>query len=82
MIAMENLSFYLLGESIIGSLTIPRGIPTAPIASAILNAGLVSMSGKIEIAEWPPRTKKILEKGIKTIIGNGLTKILERNSNH
>ena len=32
------------------------------------------MGGKIEIAEWPQGTRTLLEIGIGTLIGRGLTK--------
>jgi hypothetical protein len=43
-----------------GMLALRTGIPAAPLAGALLGAGLVSMSGRLEIA-------------IGTVIGTGLT---------
>ena len=40
---------------------------------AYLMAGLVSMSGRLETAQWPLGTRTILEIGIGTVIGTGLT---------
>ena len=68
-----NLLIYLLAGTLIGILTIPSGIPAAPLVGALLGAGLVSMSGQIETAEWPPGTKTILQIAIGTIIGTSLT---------
>ncbi len=50
------------------------GIPAAPIAGALLGAGLLSMSGHFEPVQWPPGTKTVLQIGIGTVIGTGLTK--------
>ncbi len=74
MTSIGNLLLYLLAGSCIGLMTIPTGIPAAPLAGALLGASLVNMSGQIEIAEWPVGTKTILEIGIGTVIGTGLTR--------
>ena len=44
------------------------------MAGALLGAGILSRSGRLEIAEWPPGTRTGLEIGIGTVIGTGLTK--------
>ena len=69
-----TLLIYLLSGTTLGLLTLRTGIPAAPLAGALLGAGLVSMSGRIEIAEWPPGTRTALEIGIGTVIGTGLTR--------
>ena len=69
-----SLLIYLLSGSAIGLLCLFTGIPAAPLAGALLGAGIVSMSGQLEIAEWPVGTKTILQIGIGTIIGTGLTR--------
>ena len=38
-----------------------------------MGAAVVSMSGKLEVAQWPSGTKTVLEIGIGTVIGTGLT---------
>ena len=50
------------------------GIPAAPLAGALLGAGIVSMSGQLEPATWPTGTRTALEIGIGTVIGTGLTR--------
>ncbi len=74
MTSWETLLIYLLAGTFVGLLTIPTNIPAAPLAGALLGAALVSMSGKIELANWPQGTRTILEIGIGTIIGTGLTR--------
>ena len=39
-----------------GLLALRTGIPAAPLAGALLGAGLLSMSGRVEIAQWPAGT--------------------------
>ena len=48
---LGTLCVYLISGTFIALLTLPTGIPAAPLAGAILGAGLVSMTGKIELAE-------------------------------
>ena len=50
------------------------GIPAAPLAGALLGAGLVSMTGRLDVAEWPSGTRTAIEIAIGTVIGTGLTK--------
>ncbi len=69
-----NLLYYLLAGGILGALTLKTGIPAAPLAGALIGASLVSISGKIPIAEWPSGTRTLLEIGIGTVIGTSLTK--------
>jgi len=56
-----------------GMLALRTGIPAAPLAGALLGAGLVSMSGRLEAAQWPGGTRTLLEIAIGTVIGTGLT---------
>ena len=71
---LATLLIYLLAGTSIGMLALLTGIPAAPLAGALLGAGLVSMSGQLETASWPTGTRTILEIGIGTVIGTGLTK--------
>ncbi|EAQ70285.1 AbrB family transcriptional regulator [Synechococcus sp. WH 8101] len=65
---------YLLAGATLGLLALRTGIPAAPLAGALLGAGLVSMSGRLPVAEWPHGTRTALEIGIGTVIGTGLTR--------
>ena len=69
-----NLLYYALAGSLIGLLALKTGIPAAPLAGALLGASILSLSGKIEVANWPVGTRTILEIGIGTVIGTSLTK--------
>lgn len=71
---LATLLIYLLAGTGMGLLTLCTGIPAAPLAGALLGAGLVSMSGRLDIAEWPIGTRTAIEIGIGTVIGTGLTK--------
>ena len=68
-----TLLAYLTAGLAGGLLALRTGIPAAPLAGALLGAGLVSMSGRLETAQWPLGTRTILEIGIGTVIGTGLT---------
>jgi membrane AbrB-like protein len=68
-----NLMAYLLAGLLAGLLALRSGIPAAPLAGALLGAGLVSMSGRLEPAVWPSGTRTLLEIGIGTVIGTSLT---------
>ena len=68
-----TLLLYLLAGLAGGLLAIRTGIPAAPLAGALLGAGLVSMSGKVEAAQWPLGTRTALEIAIGTVIGTSLT---------
>ena len=78
---LATLLIYLLAGTSIGMLALLTGIPAAPLAGALLGAGLVSMSGQLETAAWPTGTRTILEIGIGTVIGTGLTKAPLSNCN-
>ncbi len=68
-----SLLLYLLAGLGGGLVAIRTGIPAAPLAGALLGAGLVSMSGKLETAQWPLGTRTVLEIAIGTVIGTSLT---------
>ena len=63
-----NLFYYLIAGGIFGALALKTGIPAAPLAGALLGASLLSISGKVDVAEWPVGTRTILEIGIGTVI--------------
>ena len=69
-----NLLYYLIAGGILGTLSLKTGIPAAPLAGSLLGASILSISGKVEIAEWPVGTRTILEILIGTVIGTTLTK--------
>ena len=67
------LLMYALAGTAVGLLTLRTGIPAAPLAGALLGAGLLSMSGRVEPAQWPTGTRTVLEIAIGTVIGTSLT---------
>ena len=69
-----TLLLYLLVGGALGSLMILTGIPAAPLLGAILGAGLLSVSGQIEVASWPLGTKTVLGIAIGTVIGTGINR--------
>jgi membrane AbrB-like protein len=73
MSASAILALYLLAGLFGGLLALRTGIPAAPLAGALIGASLVSMSGRLEAAEWPTGTRTVLEIAIGTVIGTGLT---------
>jgi len=73
MTALWQLALYALAGSGGGLLALGTGIPAAPLAGALLGAGLVSMTGRLEVAQWPLGTRTVLEIAIGTVIGTGLT---------
>jgi membrane AbrB-like protein len=73
MTSLATLTLYLLAGLTGGLLALRTGIPAAPLAGALLGAGLVSMTGRWEVAQWPPGTRTALEIAIGTVIGTGLT---------
>lgn len=56
-----------------GLLALRTGVPAAPLAGALLAAAVVSLSGRLEPASWPPGTRTVLEIAIGTVIGTSLT---------
>jgi len=69
-----NLIYYLIAGGLFGGLALKTGIPAAPLAGALIGASLLSISGKIDVANWPSGTRTLLEIGIGTVIGTGLTR--------
>ncbi len=69
-----NLLYYLLAGGLLGLITLKTGIPAAPLAGALLGASILSISGKVEVANWPTGTRTLLEVGIGTVIGTSLTR--------
>ena len=72
--SLLTLIIYLLGGTALGLFMLITGIPAAPLAGAIIGAGLLSISGQIDIASWPPGTKTALGIGVGTVIGTGITR--------
>ena len=71
---LATLTLYLLAGTAVGLLALFSGIPAAPLAGALIGAGVLSMSGRVETATWPPGTRTMLEIGIGTVLGAGLTR--------
>ena len=69
-----NLIYYLIAGTAFGIIALKTGIPAAPLAGALIGASILSVSGKIETANWPNGTRTVLEIGIGTVIGTSLTK--------
>ena len=69
-----NLIYYLIAGTIFGVLALKTGIPAAPLAGALIGASILSISGRIDVAQWPSGTRTLLEIGIGTVIGTSLTK--------
>ena len=68
------LFLYILSGSALGLLMLLTGLPAAPLIGAILGAGLLSISGHIDIAHWPLGTKTALGIGVGTVIGTGINR--------
>ena len=45
-----NLIYFLLAGGIFGALALTTGIPAAPLAGALLGASILSISGKVDVA--------------------------------
>ncbi|MDI9405308.1 MAG: AbrB family transcriptional regulator [Chitinophagaceae bacterium] len=73
MTAIWSLLLPVLAGTVGGLLALRTGIPAAPLAGALLAAGLVSLTGNLEPASWPTGTRTALEIGIGTVIGTGIT---------
>ena len=67
-----TLFVYVLGGAALGSLMLLSGIPAAPLLGSLLAAGLLSVSGQLDPAQWPLGTKTILGIGVGTVIGTGI----------
>ncbi|CAK22468.1 Uncharacterized AbrB family conserved membrane protein [Synechococcus sp. WH 7803] len=72
--SLLTLLVYLLAGTVFGLLALKTGLPAAPLAGALIGAAVVSMSGRVEVAEWPSGTRTALQIGIGTVIGTGLTR--------
>jgi len=72
--SLITLLVYALAGSVVGLLALRTGLPGAPLAGALIGAAVVSMSGRMDVAEWPPGTRTALQIGIGTVIGTGLTR--------
>jgi membrane AbrB-like protein len=70
-----NLLLYAMAGTGGGLLALRTGIPAAPLAGALLGAGLLSMSGRLAMAQWPAGTRTLLEIAIGTVIGTSLTAV-------
>ena len=68
-----QLLAYVVAGAAGGLLALRTGIPAAPLAGALIGAGLVSLSGRLDVASWPPGTRTALEIAIGTVIGTSLT---------
>jgi membrane AbrB-like protein len=73
MIHPWQLLMYLMAGITGGLLALRTGIPAAPLAGALLGAALVSVTGRLDVAQWPLGSRTVLEIGIGTVIGTGLT---------
>ena len=69
-----NLIYYLIGVFYCRVLALKTEIPAAPVAGALIDAGILSINGKVDMAEWPIGTRTILGIGIGTVIGTSLKK--------
>ena len=54
---LATLMLYLVAGTTLGLLALLSGIPAAPLAGALLGAGIVSMSGQLDQAVWPTGTR-------------------------
>jgi len=52
-----NLIYYLIAGGIFVGLAIKTVIPAADLAGALIGASIVSIIGKIAVAEWPNGTR-------------------------
>ena len=69
-----NLIYYLIADSICGALALKTGFLAAPLRGALISTSILSISGKVDMAEWPIVIRTILEIGIGTVIGTSSTK--------
>tara|TARA_Y100001978_G_scaffold197677_1_gene208906 strand:+ start:294 stop:812 length:519 start_codon:yes stop_codon:yes gene_type:complete len=72
--SLFTLFLYILAGAGVGTLMIFTGIPAASLLGAIIGAGILSVSGQIDVANWPVGTKTALGIGIGTVIGTGINK--------
>ena len=69
-----SLLLYIIAGASLGAVMLLTGIPAGPLLGAILGAGLLSISGQLEVAAWPLGTKTVLGIGIGTVIGTGINR--------
>ena len=72
--SLVSLLIYILGGAALGSVMLLTGIPAAPLLGGIIGAGMLSISGQLDIAAWPLGTKTVLGIGIGTVIGTGINR--------
>ena len=72
--SLATLLLYIAAGSALGSLMLLTGIPAAPLLGSILGAGLLSVTGQMDVADWPLGTKTVLGIGIGTVIGTGINR--------
>ena len=72
--SLVTLLLYILAGASLGAVMLFTGIPAGPLLGAILGAGLLSVSGQLEVAAWPTGTKTLLGIGIGTVIGTGINR--------
>ncbi len=72
--SLLTLFLYILGGASLGAVMLFTGIPAGPLLGAILGAGMLSISGQLEVAAWPLGTKTVLGIGIGTVIGTGINR--------
>ena len=68
-----SLLLYALAGILGGLLALGSGLPAAPLAGALIGAGMLSLSGRLELAQWPSGTRTALEIAIGTVLGTGLS---------
>ncbi|TGG96641.1 MAG: AbrB family transcriptional regulator [Aphanocapsa feldmannii 277cV] len=64
---------YVLAGTAGGLLALATGIPAAPLVGALLGAGAVNALHWLPTVQWPSGTRTLLEIGIGTVIGTGLS---------
>ena len=70
--SLLTLLLYILAGASLGTLMIFTGIPAASLLGAIIGAAILSVSGQLDVADWPLGTKTVLGIGIGTVIGTGI----------
>ena len=63
-----NLIYYLIAGGIFGAFGLKTGIPAAPLAGALIGESILSIIGKVDLANLPIGTRTILEIGIGTVL--------------
>ena len=62
-----NLIYYLIAGGIFGALALKTGIPAAPLAGALIGASILSISGKVNLAEWPIADKSLVDENLTLV---------------